>query len=165
MRQSLRKGSKAFKKYSSKLVKLMKFSKILLCLSMNKEPWLVTYFFFHFFSFLLLYSFIFCTCSWYLMSLNIFCRWYWFQHWELPCSNCTSKVSTCKSFKNTKIKFIFGNIQVSYCNLVLSANLNLLPWHEFIYMSEPNKRTIDLTQFCRACFIEALLTWKVELVI
>lgn len=133
MRQSLRKESKAFKKYSSKLVKLMKFSKISLCLSMNKEPWLVTYFFFRFCIFWLLYSFIFCTCSCYLISLIIFFRWYWFQHWEFACCNRTSKNSTCKSFKNTKIKLIFGNIYVSYCNLSLSANLffhdmNLCIW-------------------------------------
>jgi hypothetical protein len=63
----------------------------------------------------------------------LFCRWYWFQHWELPCSNRTSKISTCKSFKNTKIKFVFGNISFSYCSLLLCASLNLLPHMNYIF--------------------------------
>lgn len=43
MRLSSRKENKEYKRSSSKLEKLMRFSKILLYWFMNKEPWLVTY--------------------------------------------------------------------------------------------------------------------------
>ena len=43
MRLSLKKGSREYKKSSTKLARWMRFSKILLCWSMSKELWLVTH--------------------------------------------------------------------------------------------------------------------------
>lgn len=88
MKLSLRKESREYRKSSSKLARSMRSSKILQCLSMIKELWLVSCLLIC----LRLNSDTLCFSTKKMILLH---RWYWVQCWECPCCYFTSEIPPC----------------------------------------------------------------------
>lgn len=106
MRPLLRKESKESKRSSNRSVRSTKSSRTLQCWFMSKELWLVS---------ILPYLDFPVNLSYpkphLLLYIYIF-RWYWIQHWQLPCGNCTGQITTCKSSQDPKIEFISGKFSL-----------------------------------------------------
>lgn len=88
MKLLLRKEIREYKKYNNRLVKWMRFSRILPCLFTSKELWLVNHF-----PFILTIK----ISRWHLLDVykSLSLRWHWLQHWEFSCCYCTGEISTC----------------------------------------------------------------------